>query len=254
MSVNREKPELNDNDYRRAVKAYRKSSDSALSASIRLGGKKAGERAYWASVLFLRVVLISGSISKLLPELDAEGKNDWWDFASLACLLRAMFEASLFFLYFTESCGEDEWLARLNLMQLNDCTERIRFFKGMKEMENVELLKEFEPKLIEKLECNPYFTALDARLQKTLLYGFRQSILSQREIADRFKFDQTVWSIFQFLSNYTHTHAMRTYEQERFGMENEMDKNYFAVAIDWITPILESVVKQYETVFVESTM
>jgi len=113
-------------EYLGAVKDYRAFAASALAASINLQNINGGERRYWASVLFLRIVLIGRSISKLCPEIKEGHRSLWWEFASVATLLRLLFESFLFFSYFIERCTDDEWLAKLNLMQLNDCTSRIR--------------------------------------------------------------------------------------------------------------------------------
>lgn len=250
MSAEGQTPEQMNEHYRTAVKEYREAGARALAASIRFQRIHGGERIYWASVIFLRIVLMSNSISRLLPDIDIPDKNRWWDYASVACLLRTMFESLLFYRYFIEPSEEYEWLAKLNLMQLNDCTERIRLFK-----ETAALGKEAEERLIQKLESNPFFRSLEPKLQKTLLHGYRPSTLTMREIGTKFGLDEQVWSMYQLLSSYTHSFPMsfyRTYEHGRFGLENTIDKAYFTTGLVWITPILESVVIEYERELTEA--
>jgi hypothetical protein len=140
----------------------------------------------------------------------------------------------LFFRYFTEPSGGDEWLAKLNLMQLNDCTERIRYFTTIKSDKQVKGFQIDQDTLIRKLETNPIIQALEEKQRKQLLYGWRPTILTQREIATKFNVPEHIWSHYQFLSSYTHSLPMsfyRTHEQKRFGTENEVDRGYFMMTL-----------------------
>lgn len=235
--------------YRNAVKEYRFQMDRALAASVKYDRTYGGTRRYWSSIIFLRVVLISGSIRKLLPDIENQGQRPWWDFASFANLVRSLFELLLFFRYFTEPCGDDEWIAKLNLMQLNDCTERLRFFTTTKNDKQVKGFQAQQADLIQKLEANPVIQAMEEKERKQLLYGWRPSILSQREIATKLNIPEIFWSHYQFLSTYTHSLPMsfyRTFDQRRFGTENFIDRAYFIGQLDWITPILKESIDFYE--------
>jgi hypothetical protein len=235
--------------YREVVKKYNQQTARALAASINYAGNQGGDRRHWSSVIFLRILLISVSIRKLLPDIDVPKLLPWWDFASFANLVRALFELLLFFRYFTEPCSNSEWLAKLNVMQLNDCTERLRYFTATGSEKQVSGFKNLQADLIQKLEKNSVIQAIDEKRRKKVLEGWRPSILSQREIAEKFNIPETFWSYFQFLSTYTHSLPMsfyRTYEQKRDGTENEVDRGYFIVYLDWIGEMLKEGIDFYE--------
>jgi hypothetical protein len=187
---------------------------------------------------------------KLLPDIDAQGgTSSWWDFCSFGTLVRSLFEVLLFFRYFTEQCSDAEWLAKLNLMQLNDCTERIRYFTTTEDDEEVKGFQLEQEVLIRKLEANPVIQAIEAKQRKQLLYGWRPSILTQREIATKFNIPEKMWSHFQFLSSYTHSLPMsfyRTSDHKRDGTHNDVDRGYFAVTLSWIMEILKESTDFYE--------
>lgn len=144
---------------------------------------------------------------------------------------------------------ETEWLAKLNLMQLNDCTERIRYVTTTKDDDQVKAFRVLQVDLVRKLEANAIIQAIEEKQRKKLLEGWRPSILTQREIATKFGVPEEIWSHYQFLSSYTHSLPMsfyRTYDQERFGRENKVDRGYFTMTLDWITDFLKECVDFYE--------
>lgn len=235
--------------YRKAFKAYNQQTARALAASINYAKIQGGDRRYWSSVIFLRILLISVSIRKLLPDIDRPKLLPWWDFASFANLVRALFELLLFFRYFTEPCSDSEWLAKLNVMRLNDCTERFRYFSAAKPNEDVKGFHEQQTDLIKRLENNPVMQAMDEKQRKKILEGWRPSILSQRQIAEKFNIPEIIWSHFQFLSTYTHSLPMsfyRTDEHKRDGTESDVDRAYFIIHLDWIREMLKESIDFYE--------
>jgi hypothetical protein len=235
--------------YRDAVQTYNQQTARALAASRNYARTQGGERRYWSSVIFLRVLLIGVSIGKLLPDIDAPKLLPWWDFASFANLVRTLFELLLFFRYFTEPSSDSEWRAKLNVMQLNDCTERLRYFTTTGSDEQARGFLKQQIDLIQRLEKNPVIQALDERRRKKILEGWRPSILSQREIAEKFGIPDVFWSHFQFLSTYTHSLPMsfyRTDEHKRDGTESEVDRAYFIMHLDWIREMLKESIDFYE--------
>lgn len=109
---------------------------AALNHAVKVSHKTAGRtgvtaRQYWASVLFTRVCSSATSILHLCPGNPANSTGTFWDFSSLAPLVRSLVQTcSLHFYLGTESVGEDEARARLNIMQLRDCTERLHYFRN----------------------------------------------------------------------------------------------------------------------------
>jgi hypothetical protein len=243
-------PELWDaNAYRKKVDEFRREAARALAATINCGGIDGGPQRYWSSVIFLRIAMMCRSIHKILPQIDVKFPHSWWDFASFANLARSLFETLLFFRYFTEPCSDDEWVAKLKVMQLNDDTERRRYLASIEESDEVQKNEVAKTDLLARLNANPVIQAMEPKKRKKLLEGWRPSILTQREIATRFGIPDHVWSHFQFLSTYTHCLPMsfyRTSEHRRNGIESLTDRVYFIMHLDWITPVLKDAIDFYE--------
>jgi len=235
--------------YRRAVREYRHEAARALAASINYQYIDGGDRRYWSSVIFLRIALVSRTLHKILPDIDLKFPNSWWDFASFANLARSFFETLLFFRYFTEPCSNDEWAAKLKIMQLNDNVERMSFLATIRDTDESKIGELRRAELLEKLNANPVIQSIDAKKRKKLLEGWRPTIPTQREIATKFNIPDAVWSHYQFLSTYSHCLPMsfyRTSEHGRYGTENLLDRAYFIMHLDLITAVLKDAIDFYE--------
>lgn len=235
--------------YRKAVRKYRHEAARALAATINYQYIDGGVRRYWSSVIFLRIALVSRSIHKILPDIDLKFPHSWWDFASFANLARSMFETLLFFRYFAEPCSDDEWAAKLKIMQLNDNVERMSYFATVRDTDEAKIGELRKAELLEKLNANSVIQSIDASKRKKLLEGWRPTIPTQREIATKFNIPEVAWSHYQFLSTYTHCLPMsfyRTSEHGRYGTENPLDRAYFIMHLDLITAILKDAIDFYE--------
>jgi len=245
-----EKSEMwNAEAYRKAVKEYRHEAARALAATINYQYINGGDRRYWSSVIFLRVALVSRSIHKILPDIDLKFPHSWWDFASFANLARSIFETLLFFRYFTEPCSDNEWAAKLKIMQLNDNVERMSWLATIGDTDQKKMGEIRKAELLEKLNANPVIQSIDAKRRKKLLEGWRPTIPTQREIANKFNIPEGAWSNYQFLSSYTHCLPMsfyRTSEHGRYGTENSLDRAYFIMHLDLITAVLKDAIDFYE--------
>jgi hypothetical protein len=161
-------------------------------------------------------------------------------------------EACLFFRYFSTEVGDEEWRARLNIMQLCDCTLRIKMFQQFK---NLEQVQGFEPQaadLRKKIRENPYFQSLESKLQTQLLGGFRPSIFSLRQLSEMYQPDQRVWGLYELLSNHTHSQPLsfyRTVEQKRTGVESGIERSYIALSLHMSAEELKHCLDSYESDF-----
>jgi hypothetical protein len=202
-----------------------------------------GERRYWGSVLFTRVVIISTSILTLCPESELCNTINW-DFGSVASLVRNLHECSLMFFYLSiDSISADEWRARLNLMQLHDNSERYKMLTDLSPTsQDYKLYESHDSELKQRLSTNPYFLSLEKKLQKKLLKGESAKILTFKEISERMGDGQKfIWGLYRFYSCHTHTSPLsfsRMGAQRRNGVENDVDKGYKAVALDFANQIL----------------
>lgn len=241
-----------DDRYRSTVKQFRNLIPRFFELSQKSHGVRADERTFWASILFLRLCLMCGSISRLCPDIDVPEQNVWWDFTSIASLVRTLFENLAFFFYFSEHCDRQEWNAKRDLMHLNDRQERITMFTKMKLIGDVTRFQQEAEEIKQRLTQNSHFQSLDANLRKVLLNGHRPAILNLSDMVARFAPEDDVWAIYQFLSSYTHglpLSFLRTYEQGRNGLPNSTEMIYICTALAWLTPFLERAASEYEALF-----
>ena len=217
---------------------------AALNHAITISHKTAGHtsgtpRQYWASVLFTRLCSGATSILHMCPGSPANKAGASWDFSSLAPLVRSLVQTCLMHFYLgTESVGEDESRARLLIMQLRDCTERLHFFQNTGASD--EQIRGFETtadNIRARLSSDQYFARLPARMRKNLREGNSESILTQDQILDRMRIlDQAGRAFLGFISSHADVSPLayyRTGENNRGrGEENDIDKHYIATAVD----------------------
>ena len=116
--------------YQSSLVLFTSALEKALVTSNVTANIRAGERRYAASVLYLRICTFSVSILSLCPGSKANPDGLHWDFGAIAALTRSVFECALTFHYLAvDPVGDDEWHARLRVMQLHDCMSRLRMFR-----------------------------------------------------------------------------------------------------------------------------
>jgi uncharacterized protein DUF5677 len=244
--------------YLTQLNAFTDATEKAIISSHTASGFDAGPRRYWAAVLLVKLCTTSVSILWLCPLSRVNQDGTHWDFASIATLTRNLFECALQFFYFAiEPISDEEWAARLKVMQLHDCTERSRMFQAFDA--NYHQLPEFAQQADELrtiLQKNTYFCRLPEKLQKILLKGERSSILTQDEILNRM--GQTMTSIrgyYRFLSSQSHPFPLgfyRTGEHNRGrGEENRVDKGYIAAALEFCAGTLKRSTDDFQETFAD---
>ena len=214
--------------------------DHAVKVSHRASGRPAvSSRQYWASVLFTRVCAAATGILHMCPGSPANLTGAFWDFTSLAPLVRSQVRACLLLFYLgTELVAEDEAQARLIVMQLRDCTERLNYFRNAgSDNEDLRVFEALANDLRAKLSSNQYYSRLPTRLRKILRKGNTQSILNDDQVLDRMGLlDLAGRAFLGFISSHADMSPLayyRTGEDNRGrGEEGDVDKGYMAVSLD----------------------
>lgn len=223
----------------------------AMWSSMQGGAKQADSRRYWCSALFTRLCTTARSLLVLCPGSTSEILANW-DFASVASLSRNLFEAYLLFAYFSERVEGEEWRTRLNVMQLCDCTSRIKLFEQYGEHDTAKGFLDDAADLKSRLEGNDYFKSLEPKLQTQLLQGHRPALFTNRELSSRLKVDVKTWGYYELLSAHAHTLPLSFYrmdEQGRTGVANAVDQGYTITAMEFATEILREAKRTFEEDF-----
>jgi hypothetical protein len=217
-----------------------------------LASKLVNDRQWWACLLLIRYRSTAVSLLKTLPPSDEERSptsglssllERHWDFTAVAVLARTLFEnhLALFYLCF-DQVTDDEWLSRLNLMQLHDYHSRRKVFADLTPddrvwTENHEITDDLET----KLRSRTFFKSLDPRRQHTLLKGDNVSFLSHEEILERMGCENIREQIamWRWWSTYVHSFPLSFYrmaDQKRgTGVENRVDKGYISGTLELVT-------------------
>lgn len=171
-----------------------------------------------------------------------------WAFSSVAGHARAIIEGQLLFLYLIETpVSTEAWSARLNVMHLNDCTRRIKFFTNLGSSEAEIAAFESKAEEIEgRLKANSFFNSLPDATQKRCLAGDFLMISSRDEMLEKAGWDRSHFNAaFDLLSNHTHILPMSFYSMEPngrgTGIANDADGGYIAMFLEICADALRAV-------------
>jgi hypothetical protein len=245
-----------DERYASGLTKFTETVEHAIAVSHQASGVDAGPRRYWGSVLFTRLCTTSVSILWLCPGSKVNLRGDHWDFGAVASLTRNLLECSLYFWYLAiEPIGNEEWMARLKVMQLHDCKERQRLFRALDPADpQLQAFEEQANELRAVLQQNPHFASLGETLKGSLLKGARSSILNQDEIYARASgFPANFRGLYRFFSSHAHSLPLafyRTGERNRGrGEENDIEKGYIAGALEFSAELLTKNISDFKNSF-----
>jgi hypothetical protein len=234
-----------DEYYRSSLANLTDAVEKAIVTSHAGAGLDAGQRRFWGSVLFTRLCTISVSILWLSPRSKVNPAGKHWDFGSIASMARNLFECALQFYYLgVEPVRDDEWYARLKVMQLHDCLERSRMFRAFNPADpQLVGFEQQSTELKEVLQKNSYFQQLPETLRKTLLRAERTCILTQDEILERMgRFDPATRGYYRFLSSHAHSFPLAFYRMAEHnrgrGEENDVEKGYMASTLEFCADVM----------------
>lgn len=168
----------------------------------------------YSSVLFTTLITRAVSLVSLAPHSEWASKViEHWDYASAAVVTRTMLEIRLAFYYIcVESCGEDEWNCRWNILNLHDCTSRRRLFEAMGDESQVAGFVEQAELLKERIKANSHFQQLPPGEQKKYLNGQQAYMQPLEDIADKAGIERAAfrWH-YVLLSSHVHGLPMSYY-------------------------------------------
>ncbi|MGC1872784.1 MAG: DUF5677 domain-containing protein [Acidobacteriaceae bacterium] len=238
-----------DEQYASGLETFRKSVGNALQFHSQVRELPLQGVAPTARLMFARIFFMSASILRLCPPV--ENERAIWDFTSIAILARSLFEAIMFFRYFCEPSGADEWVARLALINLHDCCDRGRLFTELGRPDDVRGFAGEADELREVLRRNIFFQAFDEPKKRSLLNGYNAAFKTLREMGEKYAPAEPTWALYQFLSSYAHSYPvgyMRNSDNRRDGLENETDKVYIPGLLKWLAELLDAATKAFHQI------
>jgi hypothetical protein len=236
--------------YTKGLDGFRKSVGNALQFHAQVRKLPLQGVAPTARLMFARIFFMSASILRLCPPI--ENERAIWDFTSIAIVARSLFEAIMFFRYFCEPSGADEWVARMALMNLHDRCDRGRLFSELGKPDDVAGFASEAEELRQVLRKSGFFQGLDESKQKSLLNGYNAAFMSLREMGEKYApAEPACWVYYQFLSSYAHSHPvgfMRNSDNRRDGLENDADKIYIPGLLSWLAELLDASTKAFQQI------
>ena len=235
--------------YRGAVRAFDAAVCQALAVGQASSGRLESARIGFATKVFTRICAHSTAFVRATPKSRwVHSESEFWEFAAVSGHARSIIEGYLLF-HYVGSVPEspDEWLARVNVMNLNDCTRRIQVLESFSDPEQIQGLGVQAEEVREKLRSNPWFRGLENSLQRKLLTGEYLTISSRNQQLDELGWNkQQFYSIWNVLSQYTHVLPFSFYRIEAngrgTGLENAFDRSYIFMVLEQCTAVLNDCV------------
>lgn len=232
-------------EYRTALRTFDAAVCEAMAVSQAASGRQPEPHAAFATYVFSRLCSHSIAIIRSAPKTRWVSSDfDNWEFGAIAGHARTILEARLLFSYISKdpSCP-DEWAAKLNVMNLHDCTRRIRLVRPTVDKAKNKQNEQIAEDLRERLRSNPWFRKLDPILQKTLLSGDRVTITTQKQQIAEVGWDPKEYFVyFDFWSQYAHSMPVSFYRMEPngrgTGLDNDTDRSYYKFALEICSQIL----------------
>jgi hypothetical protein len=230
-----------DERFQKAIKQFDDAITEATGVSSAASGRKVPDPTWWASPLYTRLCGTGISLLSLVPRSRFSGQFiDNYDFSAVASITRNIWECYFVFFYLGVDTTEgDEWLTRLNVLQLHDCVSRHKMFGELDPGDSS--LPEFEAQANElrsRISARVYFGTLPERRQKHVLTGKNALLLSQDELLKKMNENVGLFrGMYHFLSSHVHTLPLAFYrmaerEQGR-GIESEWEKSNIAAALEF---------------------
>ena len=233
-------------DYQRALLVLDNVVRECITVSRQYGGLQATtSKHFYASVLFTAMLSRSVSLLMLAPHSPwAHKMIEHWDYASAAVILRTMMELRAAFHYLcVDECTDEEWDCRWNLLNLHDCTSRIRLLeaRGPSDPEELTGLQAQAEELRNRLRANAHFQTL--RHQARLLNGQTAYVYPIEEMMEKAGLERPKYRFLNVVfSSHVHGLPMSYYRmgmQERGrGLPSPIEEGYTTICLSLASALL----------------
>lgn len=229
---------LSRKQYGERLKAFDSAICEAVAVSQAQAGREADLHVGYASKIYARMCGHGISMIRAAP-LSRWVHSDFydWNFSTIAVHARAIMEGLLILTYLLEKpSGNDEVLARINVMHLYDCTKRIEFHEDIGNEKSLPGFREKQKEIRGRLKNNNYFKGLDPRVQKSCLSGKKLYIRSRDQLIEKLEINKGQYdALYDLYSQHSHILTFSFYRMEPngrgTGVENDVDRTYIGVAL-----------------------
>jgi hypothetical protein len=243
--------------YQKAISEFNALLVEATHMTTSAAGRSAPDPAWWACFLYTRLCVTGISLLSLVPGSRFAGRAiDHYDFSAVASLTRNVWECYFVFFYLgVDTTQNDECLTRLNVLQLHDCTSRIKMFTELGS-DGVDLagFRAQADELRERIMSRAYFATLPEGRRQHVLRGENALLLSQDELLSRMSEDVRFFrGMYRFLSFHVHSLPVAFYrmpdrEQGR-GVESGWEKRNIVMALEFAGRPLERATREMRALF-----
>lgn len=225
-------------DYTEALATFDAALCEALAISQGCAERLPPAYISYGTFVFARLCAHGTAMMRAVPRSRwAKADFEDWNFCVAAPHARAILEGAMFFTYLTEPpSSEDEWLARVYMMQLNDCTRRLGLMENLKQSDEVKHFATEQEKLRQHLRGNTYFQTLPEKAQRECLKGEKPWLKTRDQLVEKTGLTSSQYAaLWLLLSQHSHILPLSFYRMETngrgTGLENETDRQYIAAAM-----------------------
>lgn len=225
-------------EYRAALKAFDEATCEAMAVGQVVGVRMAAPHIGMAMHVFTRVCAHAVAMVRACPHSRwTKSYADHWDFSAIAGHARSIIEGTLLLHYvIKEPESPEEWHLRLTVMDLNDCSRRIKILRSFASPEELQAFSTQAEELKDRLRQNPIFQALDDKGKKRLLSGDNLTVCTRDEELDELGVDRKqFYMMWNFLSQHAHVLPLSFYRIEPngrgTGLSNDVDRSYMRMML-----------------------
>lgn len=236
-----------DNDYNAALAKFDSATCEAVAVSQAIGVQMAEAHVGHSTYIFARLCNHAISMISAVPRSRwIRSDFEQWDFGGAAGHSRAILEGFLLFLYVVETpSSKEEWSAKINVMYLNDCVRRIKMIGHLATEKDIEDMEAQAEELRGRLNANAWFAELAPSLKKRCLSGDNLMIPNRDEMLERAGWEKKhFYAMWDLLSQYAHVLPISFFRMvpsgRGTGIENDTDKSYTSMMLDWCADTLVS--------------
>ncbi len=247
-------------EYLKHLKDLKLLYDEAYKLSINTTGRKCTIKEYYASNIFVKIVLTVRAMIILLPNsplLKAKDTNkEIWDISSICVLCRSLIETYLVFYYLTiDEIPKEERDFRYVLWEYHANSERLKMLELIKsnspEITNIRLEK---AKTKGDLEKNSFFKSIERKLEKgervKIRKGEKGIFLTNSKIAEKAGINREYYrATYKYLSQYVHTYPFSISQIAKFNTGEEESLNIIDTTVQYATLYTGLSIRDFITLF-----